>query len=137
MHAQDTRRHLGVCMSLVSTADSGPVCSPSTSVNHPVPFHHELTDPVWPFLRSTGRLRWGGRKQMRQLTDLGFWSLRPLLVGHPHPRHAAGGRSAWPQMRLPAPVLCEDFHCGRVLCCQWNRGGWTEARTWPCFILSS
>lgn len=135
--AQHTRWHLGVHISLVSVADSGPFCSASTTVNQPAPFHHRLPDPAWLFLRSTGRLVWGERKQLRRLTDLSLWSLKPLSVGQPCPWHAAGGRSAWPRVRLPASVPHGDFHCGWVLCCQGNTGGWPEARTWPCFILSS
>lgn len=71
----------GVSTYLVSVADSGPSCSLSARINQPAPFHHRLPDPVWLFLRSIGRLLWGGKKQLRQLTDLSLWSLRPLLVG--------------------------------------------------------
>jgi len=72
---------LGVCIYLVPVDDSGHFCSPSTRVNQPAPFHCRLPDPAWLFLRIAVRLLWGGKKQLRQHTDLGFWSLRLLLVG--------------------------------------------------------
>lgn len=74
--AQDMHWHQSVHIPLVSATDS-----PSTRVNQPAPFHHRLPDPAWLFLRSTGRLVWGGKKQLRQHTDLGLWSLRPRVCG--------------------------------------------------------
>lgn len=75
--------HTHTCTS-APVASSGPFSSPHTGVNHRLP------DPAWLFLRSTGRLVWGGRKQPRQLMNLVSWCLRPLLVGQQRLWPAAG-----------------------------------------------
>lgn len=50
----------------MSVADLGPFSLLSTRANQPAPFHHSMPDPAELFLRSTSRLVWGGKKQLRE-----------------------------------------------------------------------
>lgn len=57
------------------------------------PFHHSLPDRAWLFLRSTARLLWDGKKQLRQHTDLFVVPDVPSCGLVPYPWHDAGGGS--------------------------------------------
>lgn len=90
-----SRYVLHVHIYLVSVADSSPFYSPNIRMNLHAPFYCSLPARPWLFLRSTARLLWDGKKQLRQRTDLFVVPEVPSCGLTPHPWHDAGGGSTW------------------------------------------